>query len=185
MLDYGKICALIYEEKSEEECEYALELLKDPQEGMDEILRYLYMKNAYFRLGEKEKIIECGKKEEECFIKYFEKKKVLTDNVLNIQYSAIKQELLKQGECDIIIDAHVSRSDVEMFIGLKKEEKTIEKNLLTDALQEETRKLFENKRQEEIYILCRAVVRELQKTVKEKIEENIYHEVILHVSRGV
>lgn len=42
--NYSEICDLIYEKKSEESLNKALSLLSEPAVGLEEALRYLYMR---------------------------------------------------------------------------------------------------------------------------------------------
>ncbi len=60
VINYSKICNLIYFQKTKNSCEIALGLLSEPATGLDEALRYLYMRDASYRLSEKEKVIEYG-----------------------------------------------------------------------------------------------------------------------------
>ena len=181
MLDYKMLDELIHEQKNKEDCKYALELLQEHQEGWDEILRYSYMKNAYFRLGEKEKVIKCGKRETECFEQYFADKNVLSEEVLCAQCNAIEQKLSECGSCNIHIDAHVNRKDAELFISLKDKEI----NISTVCVEEEVKKICKKRSREEIYILFRAIVREIKKAVEETIRIDLYKEVKIHVSKSV
>lgn len=106
MLDYQKIYRLIHKDRSEKACMEALDLLSQPQQGLDEeAIRYRLMRNAFFTLKDKERVIECGRLSAEYADRYFRDKKILDVGCLNELCRTMHERLAYHGKNDT--DIHI------------------------------------------------------------------------------
>ena len=184
MINCEKICQLIYKQKNQEAYKIALDYLNEPQEGIQEILRLLYLKDIYFRLKDKKNVIIYGKLEIEAFLNYSKGRKLLNDKLLKNQCNIIEQKLLTYGKSDIIIEAFVDEKETKIFIFLEQNNGQKIQGIVTKKFEQEVIYLLMKKNREEAYILLRMIVREIDSKIKECIEKNMYDEVKISVSRS-
>lgn len=180
MINYSKICNLIYSQKTKDACERALYLLSEPATGLDEALRYLYMRDACYRLGKKEKVIEYGYLAEQYAKEFFYGKNILDINNLYNQSIAIRSKLEDVGICDIEICIKV---ETKIFsIILCKEESYM--NILISELEKEFNLKINNRKRDERYFYYKEAADEIVKSIKEIVSPNLYGSILINTSRS-
>lgn len=183
MIDFCKVCNLIYEDKTKESCLTALELLAVPAYGIEEAMRLLYMRDAYFQLKQKEKVIEYGRLANEYMEDFFKNKNLLDSENLNDQCIEIKDTLLDNDICDIKIEACVQEEKDTFKIVL--ENPVYNKGLLTSNLKQEIDVKIGTRRREERYLYYKAVAKELLRKIEEIVPRKLYGKVQININRIV
>lgn len=182
-MNYSKICNLIYSEKTEEACIIALDLLSKPASGIDEALRYLYMRDASYRLGEKENAIKYGCLMRRCLKDFFDDKKILSTHGLNSLCTIIKNKLECIGTCDISIDIRVKEDKTIFKITLCRDKFCTD--ILISDLEREFDSKINNRIRDERYLYYRAVANEISDSIKQLVPSNLYGNVVIHTNRVV
>lgn len=184
LFDYREVCNLIYREKTKEACITALELLSNTEQGIGEALRYLYMRDAYKRLGEKEKVIKYGRLSRKYAEDYFQKEIILTNELLHNQCNILKNILLDIGKSDIIMEAFIKRQMNDVRIHLEKNNIIMTKNILADDLLQELERIVNGKMREEQYLYYTAAFKEIYCIIQENIPKDLYSEIVIHITRS-
>lgn len=181
VINYSKICNLIYSQKTKNACALALDLLSEPAIGIDEALRYLYMRDACYRLGEKEKVIEYGHMAKQCAKEFFDDNNVLDINNLYNQRAAIKLKLQDIGICDI--EMYINAETNTFRIDLCREKFCL--NILISDLEKEIDSIIRNRIRDERYFYYREAADEIVKNIKEVVSPTLYGRIIVNTSRSV
>ena len=189
MLDYQKIQHLIYEDGSMEACTEALELLSQPQQGLNEAIRYRLMRNAYYRLKDKKRVIEYGQLSGKYADEYFRDRKILNEEVLNELCKIIQERLVHNGkyniDINVQIDVWISDKEVGSCICLKNSNGDVEEEIQAPELKEELKRKIDYRMREERWLYYSAVCREIRSAIKENVPDSIYKEVSWNISRSV
>ncbi len=183
VINHSKICNLIYSQKTKKACAMALDLLSEPATGLDEALQYLYMRDAYYRLGEKEKVKKYGCLAKQCAKKYFHGRNIFDMNNLYNQSVVIRDELENIGICDIEIEIFIKEEIDRFRIILYREE--FYKDILISDLEKELNLKIKNRIRDERYFYYREAADEIVKNIKEIVSPNLYGEVLISISRSV
>ena len=181
MLNHKEICNLIYKNRTKEACIKALNLLSKSEEGLEEAIRYLYMRDAYFRLKDKEQVAKCGRLVHKYTEQYFKGKKIISEEILYNQCIIIKDRLIYVGKCNISIMAHVGeKNDFRIIL----ENSDYKENILTPALAEEIADKLNNKIEGERFLYYRAILPEIRSFLKTAIAKDLYSEVKINITRA-
>lgn len=183
MINYTEICRLIYEIKTKDSCTMALALLSEPVIGIEEAIRCLYLKDAYFRLGQKEKVMEYGRLANKCAEDFFSDKKILNTTNLYNQCMAIQANLKKIGKCDIKIDTYIKKTQ-DVF-GVRLDNSEIYQEVLTSDLRQEIKRKICYRQRDERFWYYKALSREISNNIKEIVASDLYDRIILHINRTV
>ena len=189
MLDYQTIQHLIYEDRSLEACTEALELLSQPQQGLDEAIRYRLMRNAYYRLKDKERVIECGQLSAKYADEYFCDRKILDEEVLAELCKIIEERLVHNGKYNtdikIWIDVWISNKEADLSICLKNSNGDVLEKMQAIELNNALKQEIEHRTKEEWWLYCSAVCQEIRSAIKENVLDSLYKEVSWNISGGV
>lgn len=180
-LDYSEICDLIYEKKSEESLNKALSLLSEPAVGIEEALRYLYMRDACYRLGEKEKVIEYGQLSAKYAEEFFENEIILNCANLQNQCKAILSVLQNSGMSDIEIEACVGEETDTFRLVIKNAETC--QDILIPELKREIEMKISKRQREERYLYYRAAAGEISGKIRETVSNKLYGEIVIETQR--
>lgn len=172
-----------------EACTEALELLSQPQQGLDEAIRYRLMRNAYYRLKDKERVIEYGQLSGKYADEYFCERKVLDEEVLNELCKVIQERLVHHGkyniDTNVQIDVRISDKEVGSCICLKNSTGDMEEEISVPELQEEIKRKIDYQMKEEWWLYYSAACREICSAIKENVPGSLYKEVSWHISGSV
>ena len=189
LLDYQKIQHLIYEDRSVEACTEALELLSHSQRGLDEAIRYRLMRNAYHRLKDKERVIECGQLSAKYADAYFRDRKILDEEVLDELCKIIEERLVYTGKYNIDIkiwiDVWISNKGAGLSICLKNSNGDVLEEIQSLKLKEELKQKIDCRMEEEWWLYYSAVCQEIRSAIKENVPDSLHKEVLCNISGSV
>lgn len=182
MLDYLVIYDLIYKKKTEQSYTQALTLLAYPLEGLEEAIRYMFLKDVYYRLKNKDKAMECGRLADECATKYFAEQEIIDDKILYIQCEFIKKELLKNGKCNVVISCFVSEEKEGFAVSLERQDYVI-KDVTPKELKKLLQERYSGKKREEKYLYYEAIAKKISCQIRETISSELYNDLIISLNR--
>lgn len=188
MLNYQEIYNLIHRDQSAEACKIALDLLSQPQQGLDEeAIRYRLMRNAYFKLKDKEQLIECGRLSAKYADQYFRDRKILDEGCLNELCNIINERLVYHGEnnkdINIWIDIWISDAGTNLCLSLKNSNGDVVEKIHVPGLWEEMKQKIDYQRDViEWWLYYHAACEEIRTVIKENIPDHLYKEVLRHIS---
>ena len=139
------------------------------------------MRDAYFRLGNKDKVIECGQLANTYAEEFFCSKKILDSINLYNQCMVIKSNLENIGMCDIKINAYIRVQNNTFEIALHKDK--FYKGVLIIASKQEVEEKINYRSREERYLYYKAIADEISQKIKEIIPKNLYGDIIINTSR--
>lgn len=168
-----------------EACKEALELLSQSQQGLDEAIRYRLMRNAYYRLKDKEQVIKYGQLSTKYADEYFRDRKVLNEEVLRELCEIIKARLVYNSKynTDIIIwiDVWNCNKKTGSRICLENSNNDVLEEIQTPELKEEMKKKIDDRMKEEQWLYYSAACQEIRSAIKENVLNNLYKDVSCHV----
>ena len=172
-----------------EACTEALELLSQPQQGLDEAIRYRLMSNAYFRLKDKERVIEYGQLSAKYADEYFRDRKILNEEVLYELCKIIQERLVYNGkyniDINVWIDVWISKKGASSCICLNNSNGDVEEEIQSPELKEELKQKIDHRMKEEWWLYYSAACREIRSAIKEIVPDSLYKDVSWNISGSV
>lgn len=145
------------------------------------------MRNAYFRLKDKERVIECGRLSAEYADRYFRDKEILDGECLNEMCRTIHEWLVHHSknnmDIHIWIDVWISEEGTNLCISLKNSNGGVVEEIQAPGLREEIKQKIDYQRNVvEWWLYYHAACEEIQSAIKENVPDGLYKEVLRHIS---